>query len=96
MSGRSWSDQPAALEGAEIVFRSFLRFPGGGQSAEVRRAGERWFLSVGNLFGSQTLECSGPEAALRALTRALSARGDEAVAAPLGEGWWTRVMEGEG
>lgn len=65
---RSWDDQPAAVEGVPIVAEFFAE----GTAIEVRYlAGGRWFVSAGNLFGSQTIECVSAAVALLVIGSAL-------------------------
>ena len=63
---RTWSDQPRALEEAEVMAEMTL----GPVQAEIRKAvgtGACIYVTVGTLFGSQTVLCPDAEAALRFL-----------------------------
>lgn len=75
-SMRSWKDQPMELEQTEIVARFRVeRFP----TIEVRRRpasvvdAERWYVTIGSLFGSQTLRCLSAAVAFRVIDQALRA-----------------------
>lgn len=61
----SWTDQPKEVEQAIVLLHCYVTEVGG---VELRKGTEGvCYLSVGNLFGSQTLRCLNVEAALRAL-----------------------------
>lgn len=69
MAGRlTWDDQPAHLAEAEIVVTFSLR---DAYQCEIRKyvtaEDIRWFATVGNLFGSQTIRALDLEKLLRAL-----------------------------
>lgn len=74
-----WTDQPSTLEDAEPL----LRFFANGFAFEVRRMMdigiERWFVSMGTLFGSQTIEVPRAVDAFRAVDVANNAasKGEE-------------------
>ena len=59
-----WSDQPKECEGAEVMARIYVSDAG---IVEVRRGERSWYLTAGNLFGSQTLRCADAVVAWRAL-----------------------------
>lgn len=50
---RHWKNQPKACEGCPVRFSAFFH----GSSVEVREesSGTSWLVTVGNLFGSQTV-----------------------------------------
>lgn len=87
MSGRNWSDQPVELEGAEVVLSTYMDFPAvGGHGVEILHRDGAWYLTTGNLFGSQTVKCTSAENLLRCLNLALHAKKDAPVSvAPFGE-----------
>jgi hypothetical protein len=49
---RRWKDQPKCLDGAEVLFTSSLH----GLIVEIRRVNSIYYVSTGNLFGSQTVK----------------------------------------
>ena len=62
----AWTDQPKVLEQANILFSAHI----GGEDrrlVEVRNNGETFYVTQGNLFGSQTLKCDDIFAAFRAM-----------------------------
>jgi hypothetical protein len=60
----TWTDQPIEVADGLIVCRFFAN----SQTFEVRKAkGGVWYLTVGNLFGSQTLKCYAPEVVFDAI-----------------------------
>lgn len=59
-----WSDQPKECEPAEVVARIYLREIG---VIEVRAGEGTWYLTAGNLWGSQTLRCRDATVAWRVL-----------------------------
>ena len=67
----SWFDQPVEIEQATLLednipLQNALR-------AELRQRGSIFYITVGGLFGSQTLECSDAIAALVTITTILRA-----------------------
>ena len=82
MSPRTWTDQPAVCEGAEILWGCFYEARGTGAHTEIRGMPEpkdrnlehrEYLVTRGNLFGSETVRVHG-EDALFALLRAMDAR----------------------
>lgn len=65
MYKKHWTDQPDAVTEAEPLSRFFLSGPG--QSVEVRQIGynDGLFVTVGNLFGSQTIKVPDAKTAFR-------------------------------
>ena len=61
---KSWDDQPDEIEGAEVVLRN-VRVQD--RHVEIRSNGTLYWLTVGSLFGSQTVRCDSLETAIRAL-----------------------------
>lgn len=51
---RTWTDQPEVLENMQIVFSSMLH---NGTQVEVRKLDKFYYVSIENLFGSQTILC---------------------------------------
>lgn len=80
---RHWTDQPEILDQAEIIVG---RIPvADAHGIEVRKLGVRWFVTHGNLFGSQTVECDSPVTVLRLIETAMRRRsGAEPVDPPKG------------
>jgi len=77
---RTWNDQPAEVEDGLTV----CRFYANSWTFEVRKAkGDVWYLTVGNLFGSQTLKCHAPEVVFDAIDREIGAVGRK-VGLPVG------------
>jgi hypothetical protein len=61
---RSWNDQPAEVSAAARL----CSFSMEGVQIEIRHSTTTpWYVTAGNLFGSQTLRCEGAECALRAV-----------------------------
>ncbi len=56
-----WNDQPRELEDTECV----LRFNTDGRILEIAHAHGRWYVTQGNLFGSQTVQCPDVLTAMR-------------------------------
>lgn len=75
--GTKWTDQPSALEGAEEIATIALA---SGRTAQVLRrphkAWVEWYVTFGNLFGSQTVRVRDLESATR-LMGAVSVVGDD-------------------
>ena len=68
MFGKTWTDQPAVVEQAEPV--ASIRV-GGARRVEIRaETAGSYLLTIGTLFGSQTLRCPDARAAFRMLGRA--------------------------
>lgn len=65
---KSWTDQPEAVVEAPILVRGNSR----DGLWEVRSTSAAAFVSHGNLFGSQTVECPTLELALRVLNTFLN------------------------
>ena len=59
-----WTDQPKECAGTELISRVYLRGVG---AVEIRRGPSCWYLTAGNLFGSQTLRCADATVAWQAL-----------------------------
>lgn len=60
----TWTDQPPCLTDARVIFNGSV----GERHAEVRLGKDgTFYVTQGNLFGSQTLRCDGPEAAFAAI-----------------------------
>jgi len=57
---RGWSSQPVEVEDHEILCDFFHK--GLGQVVEIRKG---YFVTVGNLFGSQTIKVPNADTALR-------------------------------
>lgn len=71
MSARSWNDQPLFLEGTEKLLHVFID----GTSVEVRKAcDDAWYVTTGNLFGSQTIKAPSAESAMRLINLAMSTK----------------------
>lgn len=64
---KHWTDQPDAVTEAEPLSRFFLSGPG--QSVEVRQIGfnDGLFVTVGNLFGSQTIQVPDAKTAFQVI-----------------------------
>lgn len=61
---KRWVDQPDCVEGARVLLHQYV---GEAQSVEIRRKDDMYFLSVGNLFGSQTVLCPSSESTFECL-----------------------------
>jgi hypothetical protein len=79
MSNTHWTDQPAVIENAELV-TSFVA----GKAIYIYRNGDTYFLSHGNLFGSQTIETNSTEALLKAIGLVVNAKSGDQAKAPEG------------
>lgn len=76
---KTWSDQPSAVvSGTETISTFTIRTPEGSVSVEVRRVDyeEFYFVTAGNLFGSQTVKAADHRAAF-ALFQRLSEGNDK-------------------
>jgi hypothetical protein len=95
MTDRSWRDQPKILEGAKVKTTFRLSH----QQVEIREASDgTYYVTVGNLFGSQTLYVPDAAKVLDAIEHvklALEARekNEDAPATSPPEG--TRLMESD-
>lgn len=70
MSDRTWTDQPTIVEGIPIRVSCFAH----GRSLEIRSDdAERHYVTIGNLFGSQTVSCPSLMEALRVFNVAANA-----------------------
>ena len=69
MTEKTWNDQPDACEQA-VVLSDFSI--GDGYSVEVRKAQGVYYLTTGNLFGSQTLIATDADAMLSAIGKMAS------------------------
>lgn len=79
---KAWLDQPDVVQAAQPLVVSIGV---GDQRAEMREHPDgRVFLSIGNLFGSQTLECLDLRCAVLALAQALKATKKKPMGAPTG------------
>jgi hypothetical protein len=77
LRGRTWKDQPAELDFAEVV----TYFHVDDLNVEVRIRAFKWYVTAGDLFSSKTVRCDSAETALRAI-RAMTDPG--VFALPLG------------
>lgn len=66
MANTRWSDQPAVLADAESIAVIGLR---NAQQAQIMRRQDvvwiHWYVTIGNLFGSQTVRVRDLEAAIK-------------------------------
>ena len=76
---RSLTDQPEILEGAEVLVDFFAKQVGA--RFEVRKTDGAFFLTTGNLFGSQTVKAPDAESVLRVIGLAMNR--DEGSEAPV-------------
>lgn len=61
----SWNDQPAAVEGKPVVFEGRV----GERLTEIREGvAGTYYVTHGNLFGSETIACDSDTAVFAALT----------------------------
>ena len=76
MANPQWTDQPEVILRAEQIFKSYHN----GRSVvgyRVRNTnGDEWYITTGNLFGSQTISCNSIESYLVALDLAVNAKKD--------------------
>lgn len=75
MSRLNWDDQPAVLLDAQRV----ANFSIGRYLVEVRRKGETYYITVGDLFGSQSLEVLETDAIFKLLEAVASGRSGQTV-----------------
>lgn len=77
---RTWTDQPDVVAGLPVSASLYLR----SRSVEIRKAaGGAYYVTQGNLFGSETLFCKDADAMLRAL-QVIGHAGDKPVEVPQG------------
>jgi len=69
MHKKNWTDQPDEVTRAEPICSMFLKMPG--ISVEVRRIDYEtaYFLTTGNLFGSQTIKAPDANTVFRILDK---------------------------
>ena len=67
MSDLKWTDQPSELNAAQNVTDFNMKVGDSLASVQVLRNGDIWYFTSGNLFGSQTLRASSPEAVFQCL-----------------------------
>jgi hypothetical protein len=74
MATMKWTDQPEVILKAEQIFHSYhdCRTVVGYRIRKVD--GDEWYISTGNLFGSQTISCDSIESYLVALELAVNAK----------------------
>ena len=78
-----WTDQPSKVNNAKIVFRAYIN----SRIIEVRDAGKGWYyVTIGNLFGSQSIECASVDVAFKVMNDAAHYDDvtDEQMTLPLG------------
>lgn len=61
----TWTDQPTEVQMCSVV--AVGRFDCG--AWEVRRDGQNWYLTVGGLFGSQSIRCRDADVLLTLMGR---------------------------
>lgn len=85
-----WFDELEITDdpGMKVVYDN-LRLPNATR-ASIFRVGVQWYFTAGNLFGSQTVECIGPETVLAVLVRCLN-RDEDSPSLDLPP--WARLME---
>jgi hypothetical protein len=74
--GKHWDDQPDEVEGHTVVFRAFIY----SHIVEVRSAsngGPHFYVTGGNLFGSQTVRCVDAPTAFRVMDATVKASLDD-------------------
>jgi hypothetical protein len=74
----SWNDQPSIVTQAKPIFS----FNAESRMIEVRRNGPDFFISIGNLFGSQTLTTTDIDTLFHLLESAAKARHGKKIACP--------------
>jgi hypothetical protein len=65
MTTRNWTDQPVELEEADVMFCANID----GRIVEVRAGDAWWYVTVGNLWGSETLRVGNAREAFRVLNQ---------------------------
>lgn len=71
---KSWTDQPDTVEESRVVFKAYFN----SRLVEVRDAGGGWYLvSVGNIFGSQTLSCASAAVTFQVLEKIANRADDD-------------------
>ncbi len=68
-----WSDQPKEMEEGERI----AYFNTTGYLVGIYRTSRRHYLTIGNLFGSQTISTNGPDGTLYVLGVAMTAIGSK-------------------
>lgn len=61
-----WTDAPEEVAQAEYLMH--VNLPQA-VAAQVRKSATHWYLTIGTLFGSQSLRCETPELVLRSIER---------------------------
>lgn len=70
---KSWTDQPDEVESAEILSQFTVKGLHGTVTIEMRKgrfsfdASPRYYVTAGNLFGSQTVLCDSADVAFKVL-----------------------------
>jgi hypothetical protein len=64
---KSWTDQPDACEHAEVLCTFSITRKGDMHQVEVRHNNGDFYLTFGNLFGSQTIRAQDGMAAFRVI-----------------------------
>ena len=78
---RHWTDQPAMLEDLPVLHH----FRAGDHVIDIfKKSDTEWYITAGNLFGSQTVRCPSAEKVLECL--ALSERRNKANVPKVPEG----------
>ncbi len=54
---KTWTDQPDVLEEFPIISSFYATFDKNNAHMEIRKGEHFYYLSAGNLFGSQTIRC---------------------------------------
>ena len=93
MSPTTWNDQPAAVEALPIALSAFMH----DKIVEIRSDGvaPEAFVSVGNLFGSQTLRCDSLFTAVRLAHAIAQAKKGRALDPPPGTELLPNVKKGD-
>ena len=89
MTARTWTDQPAVCEQAAVLWSlhvpdvGIVEIRGMPAPEDPKLHNREYLVSVGNLFGQQTVRCYG-EDKLFELLRATSLKGKNGVTLPTG------------
>lgn len=78
----TWTDQPEVLDGAEVICTGSAKGDG---HFEVRKTDDNeWYITLGNLFHSETVKCDNAEVVLRTIGAVYERRGSAPVNLPPG------------
>jgi len=72
LSKKRWADQPDEVEQANPMCHFTMRAAGESKSVEIREADGHYYLTIGSIFGSETLRAGKMRDVLRVIDRVAS------------------------